>query len=160
MMTCVLSENKNIAKKPWLLLQFTYNKYKSIIFSDVTNVFGTETKTVSKAIWPKRNTCSMCRYLAKYKEWTLMKIVITIVGQDRVGIIAMVSNILAEKNVNILNINQNIVDGFFNMVMIADMTTGKISLKDLQQLLRAKGEEINLDIKVQHEDIFQIMHRI
>ncbi|QJW48484.1 ACT domain-containing protein [bacterium BFN5] len=89
-----------------------------------------------------------------------MKIVITIVGQDRVGIIAMVSNILAEKNVNILNINQNIVDGFFNMVMIADMTTGKISLKDLQQLLRAKGEEINLDIKVQHEDIFQIMHRI
>lgn len=102
----------------------------------------------------------MCRYLAKYKEWTLMKIVITIVGQDRVGIIAMVSNILAEKNVNILNINQNIVDGFFNMVMIADMTTGKISLKDLQQLLRAKGEEINLDIKVQHEDIFQIMHRI
>jgi ACT domain-containing protein len=102
----------------------------------------------------------MCRYLAKYKEWTLMKIVITIVGQDRVGIIAMVSNILAEENVNILNINQNIVDGFFNMVMIADMTTGKISLKDLQQLLRAKGEEINLDIKVQHEDIFQIMHRI
>lgn len=89
-----------------------------------------------------------------------MKIVITIVGQDRVGIIAMVSNILAEENVNILNINQNIVDGFFNMVMIADMTTGKISLKDLQQLLRAKGEEINLDIKVQHEDIFQIMHRI
>jgi hypothetical protein len=46
-MTCVLSENKNIAKKPWLLLQFTYNKYKSIIFSAVTNVFGTETKTVS-----------------------------------------------------------------------------------------------------------------
>jgi len=89
-----------------------------------------------------------------------MKIVITIVGQDRVGIIAMVSNILAEKNVNILNINQNIVDGFFNMVMIADMTAGKISLKDLQQLLRGKGEEINLDIKVQHEDIFQIMHRI
>ncbi|GBG57084.1 UPF0237 protein [Sporomusaceae bacterium FL31] len=89
-----------------------------------------------------------------------MKIVITIVGQDRVGIIAMVSNILAEKNVNILNINQNIVDGFFNMVMIADMTSGKISLKDLQQLLREKGEEINLDIKVQHEDIFQIMHRI
>jgi ACT domain-containing protein len=89
-----------------------------------------------------------------------MKIVITIVGQDRVGIIAMVSNILAEKNVNILNINQNIVDGFFNMVMIADMTASKISLKDLQQLLRGKGEEINLDIKVQHEDIFQIMHRI
>lgn len=89
-----------------------------------------------------------------------MKIVITIVGQDRVGIIAMVSSILANSNVNILNINQNIVDGFFNMVMIADMANSSISLKDLQQLLRQKGEEIALDIKVQHEGIFQIMHRI
>ena len=50
-----------------------------------------------------------------------MKIVVTIVGKDRVGIIAMVSNILAENNVNILNINQNIMGGFFNMVMIAEM---------------------------------------
>lgn len=89
-----------------------------------------------------------------------MKIVVTIVGQDRVGIIAMISNILAENNINVLNINQNIVDGFFNMVMIADMSGGKISLKDLQQLLSGKGAEIGLDIKVQHEDIFQIMHRI
>lgn len=89
-----------------------------------------------------------------------MKIVITIVGQDRVGIIAMVSNILSDNNINILNINQNIVDGFFNMVMIAEMTNATISLKDLQQLFREKGEEISLDIKVQHEGIFQIMHRI
>ncbi|MEN6413255.1 MAG: ACT domain-containing protein [Veillonellales bacterium] len=89
-----------------------------------------------------------------------MKVVITIVGQDRVGIIAMVSNILAESNVNILNINQNIVDGFFNMVMIADMTEGSIRLTELQKILRQKGEEISLDIKVQHEDIFKIMHQI
>jgi len=89
-----------------------------------------------------------------------MKIVVTIVGEDRVGIIAMVSNILADNKINILNINQNILDGFFNMVMIADMTDSKISLKELQQLLRQKGEEIRLDIKVQHEDIFRIMHRI
>ena len=51
-----------------------------------------------------------------------MKVVVTIVGQDRVGIIAMVSGILAENNVNILNVNQNIMDGFFNMVMIVEMT--------------------------------------
>lgn len=89
-----------------------------------------------------------------------MKIVVTIVGQDRVGIIAMISNILAENNINILNINQNIVDGFFNMVMIADMTSSKIVLKDLQQCLREKGKAIGLDIKVQHEGIFQIMHQI
>ncbi|MDF2565752.1 MAG: hypothetical protein K0Q53_2147 [Massilibacillus sp.] len=72
----------------------------------------------------------------------------------------MVSNILAENNVNILNINQNILDGFFNMVMIAETSESKMSLKDLQQVLRQKGEEINLEIKAQHQDIFNIMHKI
>lgn len=89
-----------------------------------------------------------------------MKIVVTIVGRDRVGIIAMVSSILAENNVNILNINQNILDGFFNMVMIAEMGESRIKLKDLQEILKQKGEEINLEIKVQHQDIFNIMHKI
>ena len=89
-----------------------------------------------------------------------MKIVVTIVGKDRVGIIAMVSSILGENKVNILNINQNILEGFFNMIMIADMKDSKMSIKDLQQILKEKGEEIALDIKVQHEDIFDIMHKI
>lgn len=89
-----------------------------------------------------------------------MKIVVTIVGKDRVGIIAMVSNILAENNVNILNINQNILDGFFNMVMIAEMGESKMKLQELQDVLRKKGEEINLEIKAQHQDIFNIMHKI
>lgn len=89
-----------------------------------------------------------------------MKVVITIVGQDQVGIIAMVSKILAENNINILKINQNILDDFFNMVMIADMTSSKINLTSLQQTLRSEGEKIGLDIKVQHEGIFRSMHRI
>ena len=89
-----------------------------------------------------------------------MKIVITVIGRDRVGIIAMVSNVLATHNINILNINQNIVDGFFNMVLIADMSDGKITLTELQSVFKEKGESIGLDIKVQHEDIFRIMHRI
>ena len=89
-----------------------------------------------------------------------MKVVLTIVGRDRVGIIAMVSAILAENSINILNINQNIVDGFFNMVLIADMSQSKIALTVLQQRLKQEGEAIGLDIKVQHEDIFQIMHQI
>lgn len=89
-----------------------------------------------------------------------MKVVITIVGEDRVGIIAMVSKLLADSNTNILNINQNILDGYFNMVMIADMTNSSMALKELQQLLRGRGEEIGLDIKVQHEDIFRLMHRV
>ena len=90
----------------------------------------------------------------------IMRIVLTIVGKDRVGIIAKVSNLLAEHGVNILNINQNILEGFFNMIMIADMKDSKMSIKDLQQILKEKGEEIALDIKVQHEDIFDIMHKI
>ena len=89
-----------------------------------------------------------------------MKAVITIVGRDQVGIVAMVSGILATNGVNVLNINQNILDGFFNMLMISDISKSKVSLKELQEILKEKGQEIGLDIKLQHEDIFNIMHRI
>lgn len=89
-----------------------------------------------------------------------MKIVVTVVGKDRVGIIALVSQILAENNVNILSINQNIMDGFFNMILIAEISGSKIKLADLQQTLRERGQEINVDIKAQHEDIFNVMHNI
>lgn len=90
-----------------------------------------------------------------------MKLVVTIVGKDRVGIIAMASQMLAENNVNILSINQNIMDGFFNMVMIAEMPeNGSMRLTDLQKNLKEKGEEMGLDIKVQHQDIFNVMHNI
>ena len=90
-----------------------------------------------------------------------MKLVVTIVGRDQVGIVAMVSGILAEQRVNIMNVNQNIMDGFFNMVMIAEMPDDAESrLKDLQEMLRKKGEEYGLEIKVQHQEIFQVMHSI
>jgi ACT domain-containing protein len=89
-----------------------------------------------------------------------MKIVITIIGRDRVGIVAKVSTALAESNVNILDINQNIVHGYFNMVMVADMATAKISLQDLQQQFKTLGESLGLEIKIQHEDIFNVMHRV
>ena len=90
-----------------------------------------------------------------------MKLVVTIVGKDRVGIIAMVSQVLAENNVNILNINQNIMDGYFNMVMRAEMgDDARMSLKELQKVLKEKGEEMGLDIKAQHQDIFNVMHTV
>ena len=89
-----------------------------------------------------------------------MKIVISVLGRDRVGIIAMVSTVLAENGVNILNLDQTILDGFFNMIMTADMSGAKISLKELQAVLREKGEAMGLEIRVQHTDIFQAMHRI
>lgn len=89
-----------------------------------------------------------------------MKIVITIIGKDRVGIVARVSTALAEDKVNILDINQNIMHGYFNMVMIADMGGSEISLQDLQAEFKALGEDIGVEIKIQHEDIFNVMHRV
>ena len=90
-----------------------------------------------------------------------MKLVVTIVGKDRVGIIATVSSVLAESNVNILNINQNIMEGFFNMVMIAEMSEdSKLKLGELQKVLKDKGEEMGLDIKAQHMDIFNVTHNV
>lgn len=89
-----------------------------------------------------------------------MQIVITIIGTDRVGIVAKVSTALAEHNVNILDINQNILHGFFNMVMVADMSAASAPLKTLQAHFKALGESIGVDIKIQHEEIFKVMHRV
>ena len=89
-----------------------------------------------------------------------MKLVVTIFGKDQVGIIAKVSTILADNNVNIVSVNQNIVDGFFNMVMMAEAMDNKVQLSEVQNLMKAKGEELNLDIKIQNAEIFTAMHRV
>jgi ACT domain-containing protein len=89
-----------------------------------------------------------------------MKIVITIIGKDRVGIVAKVATALAEARVNILDINQNIVHGYFNMVMVADMEGAGVTLKDLQAQFKTLGDGIGVEIKIQHEDIFNVMHRV
>ena len=89
-----------------------------------------------------------------------MKLVVTVVGRDRVGIIAAVTKILADNNVNILSINQNIMDGFFNMILLAEASESRVPLVELQKALSAQGEEIGVQIKTQHQDIFDVMHKI
>ena len=89
-----------------------------------------------------------------------MKLVVTVVGRDRVGIIAAVTKILADNNVNILSINQNIMDGFFNMILLAEASESKIKLVELQKALHEQGEEIGVQIRTQHQDIFDVMHKI
>ena len=89
-----------------------------------------------------------------------MKLVVTVVGKDRVGIIAAVTKILADNNVNILSINQNIMDSFFNMILLAEASESKIQLVDLQKALKEQGEEIGVEIKTQHQDIFDVMHKV
>ena len=89
-----------------------------------------------------------------------MKLIVTVVGKDRVGIIAAVTKILADNDVNILSINQNILDGFFNMILFAEANENKISLVELQNALKLQGEEIGVEIKTQHQDIFDVMHKV
>ena len=89
-----------------------------------------------------------------------MKVVITVVGVDRTGIIAAVRQIMAEHQVNILTINQVILDGIFNMAMIVDMDQASVDLGTLQQLLKEKGDTLGVEIRAQNMEIFNAMHRV
>ena len=90
----------------------------------------------------------------------MKKTIITLVGHDTVGIIARVCTYLAENNINILDISQTIVQGYFNMMMIVDMNhTGK-PFGDITDELTRLGEEIGVIIKCQSEEIFNQMHRL
>lgn len=89
-----------------------------------------------------------------------MRVVLTIVGKDKVGITVKVSNALAEMNINIININQNIMQGFFNMVLIADMAEANVPIAEARDKMAALGEEIGVEIRLQSEEIFSAMHRI
>ena len=89
-----------------------------------------------------------------------MRVVLTIVGKDKVGITAKVANALADMNINIININQNIMQGFFNMVLIADMEGASVPLVEARDKMAALGREIGVEIRLQSEEIFTAMHRI
>lgn len=90
----------------------------------------------------------------------MKKTIITVVGQDTVGIIARVCTYLADNQINILDISQTIVQGYFNMMMIVDANKSQKPFGDIADELAALGEEIGVIIKCQHEDIFHKMHRI
>lgn len=86
--------------------------------------------------------------------------IITVVGHDTVGIIARVCTYLADNNINILDISQTIVSGYFNMMMIADLSGKKKHFTEVSSELEKLGEEIGVMIKIQREDIFDLMHRV
>lgn len=89
-----------------------------------------------------------------------MKAVITVVGKDRTGIIARVSNYLADQNVNILDISQTIMQELFTMIMLVDTQDSGIGTEALRAGLDKIGEELSLTIQIQHEGLFTSMHRI
>ena len=90
----------------------------------------------------------------------MKKTIITVVGKDTVGIIARVCTYLAENQINILDISQTIVQGYFNMLMIVDMNQMSKEFGAVVDELKALGEEIGVMIKCQKEEIFDSMHRI
>ena len=90
----------------------------------------------------------------------MKKTIITVVGKDTVGIIGKVCTYLANNNINIEDISQTIVQEFFNMMMIVDMSQSSRSFGDCQKDLDAVGEQIGVSIKCQKEEIFEKMHRI
>lgn len=90
----------------------------------------------------------------------MKKTIITVVGKDTVGIIAKVCTYLADNQVNILDITQTILDGYFNMMMITDSSACEKTTGEIAEELNTLGEEIGVNIRCQHEDIFNKMHRI
>ena len=94
------------------------------------------------------------------RETQMKKTIITVVGNDTVGIIAKVCTYLAEQNVNILDITQTIVQGYFNMMMIVDMEQASGTFEEISDGLEKLGQEIGVKILCQREEIFTSMHRI
>lgn len=89
-----------------------------------------------------------------------MNAIVTVVGRDRVGIIAAICNKLAGFNVNILDISQTILQGSFTMVMAVDVEKAKLPVGDLRVLLEELGKKMEISIRIQREEIFDAMHRI
>ena len=88
------------------------------------------------------------------------KVIITVLGKDTVGIIAKVCTYLSENGINILDISQTIVSGYFNMMMIVDLSKSEKGFADLSTDLENVGQDIGVSVKCQREEIFEMMHRI
>ena len=89
-----------------------------------------------------------------------MKAIVTVIGKDRVGITASVCSLLAQHSINILDISLTVLQEYFTMVMLVDLTDCNASFADLAAALEAAGAERGLSIRIQREDIFNAMHKI
>lgn len=89
-----------------------------------------------------------------------MRAVVTVIGKDMVGILAKISAICAENDVNVMEVTQSVLQDLFAMIMLVDISKCRIPLADLSERLTDAGKELNLSVHVMHEDIFNAMHRI
>jgi len=89
-----------------------------------------------------------------------MKAIVTVIGKDQMGIIASVTSALHEQKINVLDISQTILQDYFVMIMLTDISACPLSISDLSTLLQEAGQARGVDIRIQREDIFNAMHRI
>lgn len=89
-----------------------------------------------------------------------MKAFITVIGKDKIGIIHGVTSVLKNHYVNVLDINQTLLQDFFTMIMLVDLDLMDIGFKELKEILSAAGNDIGVSIKIQHEELFNSMHKI
>ena len=89
-----------------------------------------------------------------------MRAIVTVVGKDTVGIIANVCIELAKYNVNVMDISQTVMQGYFTMMMVVDVSNSTAPVVELAKIMEEKGREMHLSIRLQREDIFEAMHRV
>ncbi|MDF2880813.1 MAG: hypothetical protein K0R54_1370 [Clostridiaceae bacterium] len=89
-----------------------------------------------------------------------MNAIITVIGKDKKGIIYGVSSVLSKNNINIMDINQTLIQDYFTMIMLVDLSSMEIEFNELKEKLQIKAEVLNVSIRIQHEDIFKCMHEI
>lgn len=90
----------------------------------------------------------------------MKKAILTVIGKDQVGIIAGISAQLGKLNINILNVNQTIMDGYFTMIMMLDQSNANASFEDIKKELSKTAQELKVDVKIQREEIFNSMHSL
>ena len=93
-------------------------------------------------------------------EISSSRIVITVLGKNRPGIVAGVTRVLGEANVDIRDITQSIIEDIFTMTLIADVSASTLGFSELQEALSAKGDELGVTVEMQREDVFQFMYRL
>ena len=90
----------------------------------------------------------------------MSRAIVTIIGSDRVGIIAGIANALSDANVNILDISQSVIREYFTMIMMVDISAASMSFEAVRKALDDKGQQLGVKVEIQREEIFQAMHRI
>lgn len=89
-----------------------------------------------------------------------MKAFVTVIGKDKVGIIHDITSVFKETDINVLDVNQTLLGGFFTMIMLVDLDKMNVDFKELKQRLEAVGQQLGVSVRIQRENIFNFMHKI